>query len=388
MPTTSRRQTLLVQLLLLTIAGCSAHHAETADMMSSTGVTPPAEPRAATDHPSAWHVVERGGSVQASPRVYTVIWPGSEQIGQKVEPFVSWLVSSDYFTSALAEYGVGAGQSMGLIVMPTAAPATLADAELQAFVKQLVAAGEVDPRDDDNTQIAFIIPTTTTVIDLDGEATCDQILGYHSSPSSSLPIIAYDVIADCDPSATELDGLTKILSHEIAEAATDPYPRTGFSDDSPAEQEVSDLCNDSENLPIAAASAPSGRYWVQRQYSNAAAVAGDREPCLPLPWTRPYWGAALYPRAQSTARSTSPQVVYAWMEPFAYGDVGPITWQIYPDDGVVAEPQAGASQAGDTIPIRLTIANPAQPKLYTAIVESQSATAGASTWFSYVSVVQ
>ncbi len=385
---TTPRRTLAVTLVLAAV-GCHAeHHAATTDMMSSSvsGPTPPVEPRAATDHPAAWQVHDNGGPIQPAPRVYTVIWPGSEQIGQEVEQFVSWMLTSDYFTTSLAEYGVGAGQSMGLIVLPNAAPATMMDADIQALVKQLVENDQVDPQNDANTQVAFIIPPTTTVV-VSGESTCNQIAGYHESPSTSLPIIAYDVIADCDTSATELDGLTKVLSHEIAEAATDPLPNTGFAAEPPKAQEISDLCNFGEDLPIDVPGNPPQRYWVQRQYSNAAAVAGNREPCVPLPWTRPYWGAALYPRTQTIATSKSPQVVQTWMEPFAYGDVGTILWEVLSaDDGIIVDPESGVSQAGDTIPIRVTIADPSKPHVYELDIESQSATAGASLWFTYVVV--
>ena len=389
MLTTSRRCALTLVLTFALTAGChDTHHASAADMMSSSTMdpTPPVEPRAATDHPAAWLIHAGGDYVQSAPRVYTIIWPGSEQIGQQSEQFVSWLLTSDYFTTALAEYGVGAGQSMGLIVLPNSAPAKLIDSDFGALVKQLVSNGQVDPQNDANTQVLFVLPPTTIVTDPTGNVSCQQILGYHSSPSSSLPIIAYDVIADCDTSATELDGLTKVMSHEIAEAATDPLPGDGYYDDEPKAQEISDLCNFNESLPIDVPGNTPSRYWVQRQYSNLAAMAGDREPCLPLPWPRPFWGAAIYPRLQTVATATTPRVAQAWMEPFAYGDVGLITWQIFTDDGIVVEPDSGASQAGDTIPLRVTIANPGKAQDYQLIVETQSAKAGASASFAWVDV--
>ncbi len=126
---------------------------------------------------------------------------------------------------------------------------------------------------------------------------------------------------------------------------------------------------------------------MQRQYSNRAGTAGDQDPCLPVPWVRPFWGAALYPREQTIAVSKAPQTLQAWMEPFAYGDVGIIRWQVlFGGDGIHASPSSGIAQAGDTIPLRITVDDPSKANVYEVDVESQSANAGSSWWFAYVVV--
>jgi hypothetical protein len=390
MTTKQSRSVVALLAFILPTFGCgggSHPSSSTTDMAPSlTGPTPPVLPRAADDHPALWQIRNNGGPTQSAPRVYTVVWPGSELLGQKVEQFISWMVTSDYFTGTLAEYGVGAGQSMGLIVLPDAAPPKLLDADLRTLVTQLLASGQVDPRGDANTQIVFIVPPTT-IVTAGSMSSCSYFAGYHDSPSTSLPIVAYDVIADCDSSSTELDTITKVISHEVAEAATDPLPNSGWAAEPPVSQEISDLCNFNENLPIDVPGDPPIRYWVQRQYSNIAAQANDQDPCLPLPWARPFWSAALYPREQTISVSTTPQTLQAWIEPFAYGDVGIIRWDaLFTDGSMHAEPSSGIAQAGDTIPIRITLDKPSKATVYEIDIESQSAKAGSSWWFAYVVV--
>jgi hypothetical protein len=94
-----------------------------------------------------------------------------------------------------------------------------------------------------------------------------------------------------------LDARTTIMSHELVEAATDPFP---FSN--PANTvtdhadvawyyltggELADMCALNPDANIV----PSGAtYMVQRSWSNAAALA-SRNPCVPAPPDRPYFNA-------------------------------------------------------------------------------------------------
>jgi hypothetical protein len=375
---------LALGLLLVFAVGCKSGGASSPDM-SPDGPTPPMLPRAPDDHPPLWQIRNYGGPIQPSPAIYTIVWPGSESIGHEVERFVSWMLGSSYWTGTLGEYGVGAGRSLGLITLPTPAPTHMVDSDLRALVTDLVQAGTVTV--DSNTQLLFIIPTTTTVSNDLGDS-CSYFAGYHASQAVGTQAVAYDVIADCSLPSTELDGLTKTISHEAGEAATDPQPDTGFAAEPPVLQEIGDLCNFDANVPIDVpgdAQNPPITYWVQRQYSGQAAAAGTRDPCLPVPWSRPFWGVAVYPNISRAPIGTAPVTRQAWLEPFAYGDVGLMKWEVLlQDESVHVTPSSGTAHAGDTIPITITISNPSKVTAYEIDVFSQSQLGGSSWWFAYI----
>jgi hypothetical protein len=313
------------------------------------------------------------------------VWPGSEPLGHRIDGFLSWLTTSDYWTGTLAEYGVGAGRNLGVIVLPTPAPAQMGDADIRNAIMQLVQSGTVTV--DDNTQLMFVLPSTTTLGSGDFQS-CVYFAGYHESHVIGMQHIAYDVIADCNPTETELDSLTSTISHETAETATDPVPNTGWAAEPPVPQEISDLCNFNSHIGYdvpGVGDAPPIRYWVQRQYSATVAAAGNDDPCRPLPWTRPFWSVALYPSTLRAKTSAQPVTLQAWLEPFAYGDVGLIKWIAAPvDDNIIIEPAQGQSHAGDTIPVTITLTAPMSAGVHEIDVESQAANGGSSWWFGYV----
>ncbi len=371
---------MLARALVLTlalIAGCgNGQH-----MM----MAPPDMARAPTYHPPLWQLVKGSGSAQAAPEVWTVVWPGDETLGAATADFVDWMLHSDYWTKSLAEYGVGAGASKGLIVLPTAAPSLLGDAELQQLATMLVASGQVTANA--NTSVAFLPPTTTKVT-AGGSSSCTDFLGYHSHAGGS-NAVAYSITARCTGSPGDpLDQITDTLSHEIAETATDPQPRSGYVDNSPGGQEVADLCEFGLDTPIdvpADATHPARRYWVQRLYSTMRAADGTIDPCLPLAWDHPYWNVALDPPVIDGAVGSSASID-ARLDVFAFGDVGAIKWIASSSSADVSPPE-GQAQPGDTIPSSITPLSTLRAGDVLEIdVLSESAKAGSQLWIGYVQV--
>src|SRR6185312_7555386 len=95
---------------LALVAGCGDHP----QMMPP----PPDMARAPLDHPPLWRLTHGTGAVQAAPEIWTVVWQGDEAIGADTADFVDWMLHSDYWTGSLGEYGIGAGVSKGLVVIP------------------------------------------------------------------------------------------------------------------------------------------------------------------------------------------------------------------------------------------------------------------------------
>jgi hypothetical protein len=318
------------------------------------------------------------------------VWQGDEAFGADIADFVDWMMHSEYWTSTMGEYGIGEGKSMGLIVLPMPAPALIGDSQLAGISTMLVSSGQITGNA--NTQVSFFPPSTTKVNQSGGVSSCSAFLGYHSHGSNSADAVAYSITARCvGTPGVDLDGVTDTLSHEIAEAATDPIPndRTGIFDTSPRQQEVADLCEFGLDMPIDVppdATHPAGRrYWVQRLYSDKRAALGNVDPCLPLPWDHPYWNVAMDPSPVMGAAGSSVPID-ARLDVFAYGDVGEIHW-LASSSGADVNPPEGTAHAGDTIPITITPLNTLQSRQVIEIdILSESATAGSQLWFGYVSV--
>ena len=379
-----RSRSLLVALAL--VAGCGdGNGSGPADM-----TVVPDLARGAIDHPPLWRLQHTSSAqVQTAPEVWTVVWQGDEAFGADVADFLDWMLHSDYWKDTMGEYGIGEGKSMGVIVIPSAAPALIGDAMLAGISTMLVSSGQITGNA--NTQVSFFPPSTSKVSD-QGSASCSEFLGYHYHGSNSADAVAYSITARCIGTPGQvLDGVTDTLSHEVAEAATDPIPdnREGIFDASPRQQEVADLCEFGLDMPIDVppdAMHPAGRrYWVQRLYSDKLAAQGNVDPCLPYPWDHPYWNVAIDPPTILGAAGSSAPIT-ARLDVFAYGDVGEIRW-LASSGSADVQPPEGTAHAGDTIPITIT---PLDTLRSGQVVEidfiSESAKAGSQLWFGYVKV--
>jgi hypothetical protein len=152
-----------------------------------------------------------------------------------------------------------------------------------------------------NAQVIYLaqFPVGTSVT-FGGNPVCGavgdgtRIGGFHWSASGdglSFPFVA---LPTC-PNETAAE-LTEAASHEVIEAATDPFPNNGWilTDGSPWSYlpgEVGDLCNLQTTV--------EGSTTLQRIYSNSAAQAGG-SPCVPAA-SSPYYGVTASPSTASVA---------------------------------------------------------------------------------------
>jgi hypothetical protein len=121
--------------------------------------------------------------------------------------------------------------------------------------------------------------------------------------------VVFSVTLEC-PGQTAAD-LEETAAHEYVEGATDPYPGSttegyvGFDPDHLAwdiytgyNDELADACeNWQDSFYEETGSFP---YWVQRSWSNTAALAGH-DPCVPSP-AGAYHGMTLFPSHESTVQ--------------------------------------------------------------------------------------
>jgi len=242
-----------------------------------------------------------------APRLVPLSFQG-DALADALDAFVAQLVAdTSYWSGATAEYGVGPLSTVPPQHVAEAAPASLTDAEVQAWLTSKIMAGAV-PRPNENTIYAIFYPQGTAVT-LGGGTLCQDSAGgfngYHGDyvliGNGFVAPVSYAVIGRCPPpvkSASAMDMVSGEASHEIIEAATDPRPMTRPAYDSidPDDQgwaliagsEVGDLC---DGFPDSFYK-PSGiDTLVQKVWSNVAAKA-SHDPCQPQ-GASPYFNAAV-----------------------------------------------------------------------------------------------
>jgi len=202
-----------------------------------------------------------GGSVLSGAHV-RAIYVGAPGVdgSQNFDGYLSWLVTStDYWGAYLAQYGVGYEIYDGATEVDAAAffpPGMVVNGMIDWYVLENrlrdvihgVTSGDAgaDASDDDAGDAATLppIPSADAYIlflpngvnvNLGDGATCQNAGGYHSYDQ----IEPYAVIPECGRY-----GL--VLSHEMAEMATDPLPGNGWysdADENNGGGEIGDLCN-------------------------------------------------------------------------------------------------------------------------------------------------
>jgi hypothetical protein len=234
-----------------------------------------------------------GGAVLKNPVIVTVTWPSDTRVND-LESLGDTVGAGNYWKVVASEYGSFAAISgaPNHVRLTDAAPASISDSELQTFVETHLAAADATswptPVSGNPVYILYL-PETTDLI-LQGQSACAQgVGGYHDSTTVNGHSVAYAIV----PSCGDFSSVTLAASHELAEAATDPYPRSrpawsGFQDTDLAwdifqqfQSENGDACEFHRDSEIAPGESDV-MFTVQRQWSNKSAKAGH-SPCVPAP---------------------------------------------------------------------------------------------------------
>ncbi len=246
-------------------------------------------------HPAPPQLVSYGGPVLAAPRLVPVFFSNEDPLRQAgLMDFASKVGATPYWAATTSEYGVGAAASADPVALTEAAPATLDDSAIQAWLD-----GKLDGNDpswpaaDANTVYVLHYPAGTSIT-VEGLQSCADFHGYHSNTTldgaHGNMNVAYVVIPPCTSlgDLQDLDATTATLSREILGAVTDPYPLDdpawAVPDDAhfywalaAGGSEAADLCS---QFPLAFTKPAGLPYTVQRSWSNASALAGH-DPCVP-----------------------------------------------------------------------------------------------------------
>jgi hypothetical protein len=237
-----------------------------------------------------------GGPVQTAPHVYTVTF-GTDAMAAQYLAFDDSIVTTPWWTTVTAGFGIGPGTSGGAIALPdTVSNATLdGDADIIPMVQSLVAAGTF-PSSDVNALYTLYFPSSTTIL-LDGAQSCSGFGAYHDSApvttDAGVAYVAFAVIPDCNGFDTDA------VAHEIIEAATDPHPADSptpatastwyLYDDAwtfgPGGGEAADMCE-------ARGPTTQGTNAVPKVWNNVAAM-GSHDPCVPQNVGEIFYSAAV-----------------------------------------------------------------------------------------------
>jgi hypothetical protein len=275
-------------------------------------------------HPAFPQLVDQGGPIIAVPKIVTVTFPGDSNATQ-LEAFGAQATSNPWWDTVRQGYCATGGTPClsdgpaGTSVEVTAANAPAASytdsaqggpSTLQTYIQGLVTGGTI-PQPDASTILVFYFPASTAIT-LDGSASCQTFGGYHNSTTAGGVTFTYAIIDECapqtgggGPTLSLLQETTFASSHEIVEAATDPYQQQSatsitlgfyldFSDpaiipwNNIGGGEAADMCVDLVGL--GQDEATEAGFTVQRIWSNAAAAAGG-DPCVP-PSTNTYFNVA------------------------------------------------------------------------------------------------
>jgi hypothetical protein len=241
--------------------------------------------------PAMGQLRSNGGAVLKNPVIVSVTWPGDTRVAD-LETLGDTVGAGAYWKAVASEYGSQAAISgaPNHLHLTTAAPASISDAELQTLVQTSLAAPDATkwpvPATGDPVYILYL-PETTDLI-LQGQSACAQgVGGYHDNVTVNGRNFAYAII----PSCSDFAAVTLAASHELGEAATDPYPHarpawSGFRDSDLAweffqqfQSENGDACEFYRDSELVAGESDV-MFSVQRQWSNQSAKAGH-DPCVP-----------------------------------------------------------------------------------------------------------
>ena len=250
--------------------------------------------------------VSLGGPVLKAPKIYPIYFSNDDAaFTGKLSEFYAKVGGTAYWQAVGTEYGVGAATGEAPIELAETSTGTIDDMAIQTWLAgKLNANDPAFPKADADTVFAINYPTGVSITQ-GGQASCVAFGGYHNSTTLDAlhggASVAYAVIPRCSDfdGFTGIDAVTAAASHELIEAATDPYPSTN-----PANAqldnahfywvralggaEVGDLCAQSLASFTTFAELP---FMVQRSWSNKEAKA-LHDPCVPALPGLPYFNTA------------------------------------------------------------------------------------------------
>jgi hypothetical protein len=251
-------------------------------------------------------VINQGGPTLSPLQLVTITFsadPNSAADGA----FGDFVVGSTWLKTVGADYGLQSATHVKKVVLTQTVPATVMDSDIQTLIASKIKDGTL-PSAVGTLYLIYYPPNTVVQSAFGGADTClsvgsSAIGGYHWEGKNGNTPFPYSVVPTCKNEA--LADIQASASHEIMEGATDPFPANNpawvLTDTtnpwSALDGEVGDFC---ELLTTT-----EGGYSLQQIWSNSAAKANDRDPCIPAP-AEPFYNATATPgKVQTVAAGQS-----------------------------------------------------------------------------------
>jgi len=195
------------------------------------------------------------------------------------EAFGDFIVTTNWYATVGADYGVGTATHLAKVALSDTFATPPSGTDVETLIMKRIADGTLPSPYAPNHDVLYVVylPDASS---LDSP----PVAGVHSwlvSPGGT-PIATLAMVQNTPWEGKDIT--TSIASHEIMEAATDPYGDgyKGRPKEDPCDPpsrflattgEVGDLCEGSN--------VTEGGFTLQRIWSNSAATSGD--PCIPAP---------------------------------------------------------------------------------------------------------
>lgn len=219
-----------------------------------------------------------GGHLLTAVEVFTIFWGTAWQqkansiVIQGINKFFDYILTSPLI-DVLREYSVagqdiGTGKRTGSKTITASEPGQkvaggrreIDDADIQQALQGWIDNGTI-PQPNGNTLYFVYLPPGVTSV-LNGDRSCTKYCGYHEVINNTI-FYAVEPFIKCKGCkfGNLIDSLTKVSSHELCEAITDP-DLNGWHEDTFPNYEIGDICNnDVQHL---------NGYTIQSEWSNKA----------------------------------------------------------------------------------------------------------------------
>ena len=220
--------------------------------------------------PTQANFVYNGGPLLTAIEVVNVFWgdwwTSQQALQNEIDAFIAdWVVgpTMDILAEVYSVPGqmISHGTHTGSFVIAGAVAATVRDAQIRKMLKKGIADGTL-PKPTPNALYRVMVPDGTQVHAF-GSASCSGFCGYHNFAKRAgfyYAVLPYPSCKGCLDIAGAIDtSLTVVISHELAEAITDPVPGSGWYDQNNGE--IGDICEGHNTTFVGA----SGKTWTDQR---------------------------------------------------------------------------------------------------------------------------
>jgi hypothetical protein len=236
---------------------------------------PDAGPFAPAPHAPFPSLVDTGGGRLTPLRLVSIVTAG-DPLHDALLAFGDALVASHWLTSVAAAYGL-APTGTSVHVDGPSLDGNVTEDDIRSYVQQTAGSQLAHPH---AVYLLYLPPGATVVVGGVANCGCNALGAAHTALDDQGNALAY--VQRC--SLSDNDSVTRLASHEVAEAMTDtgkgfrleqpspPWSGTPWASVQPGSAEVGDLCSGTF--------VTEGSWTYQRIWSNRAAAAGG-DPCVP-----------------------------------------------------------------------------------------------------------